>query len=113
MSQSKIDKILNSCNKSKVPFLFLILQSRVNPSLSIQGLADFVGISRQSVYGWKTGASPSYENLLLASKYVGFPIECLSSPTSFCNHLKRGDDIQKLDAQDIVNLLKIEICTQP
>ena len=103
----KWDMIWESNRRSKVPFLFVLLA--LDSSKSITELADRVGVSRQAVYGWKTGAYPSYKNLVATSEYIGVPIPAMCWKKCFCEHLHtlKTEDEQQ---QESINILKELIC---
>jgi len=103
----KWDVIWESNRRSKVRFLFVLLA--LDSSKSITELANRVGVSRQAVYGWKTGAYPSYENLVATSKYLGVPIPAMFEKMRFCEHLRtiKTEDQQQ---QESINALIELIC---
>lgn len=60
-----------------------IAHYRKEKGLSQEKVAEYIGISRQAVTKWETGASrPSTENLVKLSELLGIDVECLLDTTS-------------------------------
>ena len=105
----KFERIWGQSEKSRVPFLFVLVEFLKDKSIS--GLAVAVGVSRQAVHGWKVGADPSASNIIAAAEYLDVPIEAMTSIQGLCNYvskLKAEDD----KMQKSINNLNEQICKQ-
>tara|TARA_R110000824_G_scaffold32843_2_gene105828 strand:- start:897 stop:1229 length:333 start_codon:yes stop_codon:yes gene_type:complete len=103
------DKIISESEKSKVPFLFVLVAFKDDKTLS--GLSKHIGISRQAVHGWKGGSTPSSTNLMAAAEYLDTPLKVLTSSSAFCEYietLKAEDEI----SQKNINQISQQICTR-
>tara|TARA_R110000751_G_scaffold294312_1_gene402237 strand:- start:4786 stop:5157 length:372 start_codon:yes stop_codon:yes gene_type:complete len=88
MTKNKILTTIDECNRlrSKTPFIFLYLKLKEGKTLS--DMAKHIGISRQSIHGWKSGAVPLYTNLASAADYLEVPSESIMNKEKFIAHLQ-------------------------
>lgn len=104
---SKYLKILRESEKSQFPFIFVLIDLLQDKTIS--GLAKAVGVSRQSIYGWKIGATPSSTNLIAAANYLGVPVEAITSPKGLCHYIDKFKAKDKKIQEDI-DQIKLLIC---
>ena len=104
----RYEKIWDDCRNSKVPFLFVLIDFKKDKNLT--HLAKYVGVSRQSIYGWRVGATPSSTHLIKSCEYLGLSYKEIITCKGFCEYVRNFESEDKV-IQEKINQINQQICS--